>query len=60
MPVTMHLTALRAIQDCLQIADKCAVTGFPLQDSRPALLAYAGKQFVELVQLLRQSGRRAL
>ncbi len=28
--------------------------------SRPALLAYAGKQFVELLQLLRQCGRRAL
>jgi hypothetical protein len=26
----------------------------------PRLLSYAGKQFVELLQLLRQSGRRAL
>ncbi len=27
---------------------------------QPALLAYAGKQFVELLHLLRQSGCRAL
>ena len=32
----------------------------PRRVSRPALLAFAGKQFVELLQLLRQSGRRAL
>ncbi len=33
---------------------------FSRRVSRPALLAYAGKQFVELLQLLRQCGRRAL
>lgn len=32
----------------------------PRRVSRPALLAFAGKQFVELLQLLRQCGRRAL
>jgi len=37
-----------------------AQTFAPGEFPDPALHIYAGKQFVELLQLLRQSGRRAL